>query len=41
MEAAGSARVFDVPINAETKFDIESLQQKVITELAHTWLIWM
>jgi hypothetical protein len=35
MEAAGSAKVFDVPINAETSFDIESLQQK-ITELAHT-----
>jgi len=28
MEAAGSAKVFDVPINAETSFDIESLQQK-------------
>jgi hypothetical protein len=36
MEAAGSARVFDVPFNAETSFDLESLQQKIITELAHT-----
>jgi hypothetical protein len=34
MEAVGSARVFDVPINAETSFDIESLQQKIVTELA-------
>ena len=36
MEAPGSIRVFDVPINAETSFDVESLQQKIITELAHT-----
>ena len=35
MEAAGSTRVFDMPVNAETSFDIESLQQKIITELAH------
>jgi len=36
MEAQGLSRVFYVPINAETSFDIESLQQKIITELAHT-----